>query len=114
MSPKHILIISDPQDLHARAVGYAIRMKGHECEELYSHDFPTQTDITFRLSSRLHQNSGTVRQINSGFNITNHDFDTIWLRRRHSSWLPDFMHPGDRDVAVRQADRVLSDVLAAL
>lgn len=114
MSAKRILIISDPMDLHARAVGYAIRAKGHLCEELYFPDFPTLATITLKVSNQNGDFDPVVRHVLSDFDFTNHKFDTIWLRRWHEPWLPPVMHPGDQEVATRQCDRVLKDFLSAL
>jgi glutathione synthase/RimK-type ligase-like ATP-grasp enzyme len=111
---KRILIISDPLDLHARAVAYAIRAKGHVCEEFHCHDFPTLTAITLKVSNRNPRSGSVVRHVYGELNISEGDFDTIWLRRRHGPWLPTSIHAGDRDVAARQCDRVLGDFVSAL
>jgi len=40
MAPKHILIISEASDFHSNAVAWALRKKGHNCESLFTRDFP--------------------------------------------------------------------------
>jgi len=114
MSKKRVLIISYPYDTHARAIAYAIRAKGHICEELFCADYPSLTTISLKASNKTGSHGSIIHQDNSGFEITNDAFDTIWLRRRREPWLPTSMHPGDREVALRQCDCSLSDLIAAL
>src|SRR5947209_9322 len=113
MKPKRILIISHPRDLHARAVAYGIRSKGHVCEEFYFGDFPTLTAVSLAVSDSRLGPSLTIRQRDNDLDTTS-PFDTIWFRRRQRPWLPDSMHTGDHEVAFRQCDRFLNDVLIQL
>jgi hypothetical protein len=113
---KRILIVSYPYDIHARAVAYAIRARGHVCEEFYCEDYPSLTTITLRASSRrdgVGQGS-VVRHPDGSFEALGGTFDTVWLRRRRAPQLPTSMHPGDRKVAVSQCELCLSDLMAAL
>jgi len=116
MTQKRILVISSPDDVHARAVAYVIRAKGHICEELYCVDYPTLATITLKASNHITAPQSVVRYTGEGFNAVNVNdkFDTIWLRRRQIPELPLSMHPGDREVALRQCDRCLSDLIAGL
>src|SRR5581483_6745509 len=111
---KQILIISDPTDLHARAVAYAIHRKGHHCTEFFTHDFPTSVTISLSLrgnSGGFHYRVRSAEPLNTFGDRT---FDSVWIRRQNGAWLPDWMHRGDRDVALRQADRMLWDFVGAL
>jgi glutathione synthase/RimK-type ligase-like ATP-grasp enzyme len=116
MSQKRVLIISYPYDIHARAVAYAIRARGHICEEFYCADYPSLTTITLKVSTRTERDrlGSIARYLNGSFNVASDTFDTIWLRRRRAPWLPPSMHPGDREVAARQCDYCLSDLIASL
>jgi len=112
---KRILVISYPLDIHAQGVVYAIRKKGHVCEEFYCSDFPTLTNVSLAIS----EYSDMPLPSRAGFvsgekDLRDLSFDTIWLRRRRKAWLPDDMHPGDRDIALRQCERTLSDLLLTL
>jgi glutathione synthase/RimK-type ligase-like ATP-grasp enzyme len=116
MPQKRILIVSYPYDIHARAVAYAIRARGHFCEEFYCADYPTLNSITLRASNQKgNVSSGSVAHHPDGsFKIQSDTFNTVWLRRRRDPWLPASMHPGDREVAISQCDLCLSDFMAAL
>ena len=114
MKSKRILIISFSEDLHARAVAWAIRKKGHVCEEMFCADFPTLTDITLQVSDSPSAGGPVVRQATGELNVADSPFDTIWLRRRQSAWLPSSMHEGDREAATRQCNRALYELITAL
>ncbi len=114
MLQKRVLIISHPEDLHARAVAWAIREKGHTCVEFSCADLPTLATVTLTVGARREGLRPLVRHTWDGFDFGEEPFDTIWLRRRLSPWLPPSMHVGDREVARRQCDRILSDLVVAL
>jgi hypothetical protein len=114
MQQKRVLIISSVSDIHARAVAYAIRAKGHLCEEVYGGDFPTLTAISLRASNHNGASWRLSRESDLGPDIEGTSFDSIWLRHREPPTLPLSMHPGDREVAIRQCDRAFSELVAAL
>lgn len=114
MSPKTILIVSFPEDLHARAVAWAIRQHGHRCVELSCADFPTRTLVTMTERCTPRGSSLALRSSVNDLSALSDAVDTVWLRRWNTPWLPDSMHPGDREVATRQCSRALWDVLAGL
>jgi glutathione synthase/RimK-type ligase-like ATP-grasp enzyme len=114
MLQKRVLIISYARDLHARAVAYAIRAKGHICKEFYCADYPTLASITLMASSHIDSAGSVLCHADGSFDIGDDKFDTIWLRRRPAPYLPPSMNPGDREVASRQCERGLSDLIAAL
>jgi hypothetical protein len=110
MTRKRILIISEASDLHSAAVAWALRQKGHDCECLFTPDFPT----LLGLSTRVDPGDPGGRFILRGAGIVQEDrsalFDTVWLRRPGGPVLPDDMHPGDRQVAQRQCEMFLAGV----
>ena len=114
MIQKRILIVSTADDLHAVAVAYALRRKGHRCECLFTPDYPTL------LALSIHQDpeDRTSRLLLRGPGILEEDqsepFDTIWLRRQKGVFLPEDMHPGDKEIASRQCDTFLAGMLACL
>lgn len=114
MAQKHVLIISDSLDLHARAVAYAVRAKGHVCDVLYCQDFPTTSTISLRPFQQRGGRTYTISGMHEASSVVGDGFDAIWLRRIVSPWLPEEMHPGDRDIATRQGERFLKDVVVAL
>lgn len=111
---KRILIISDPLDFHAAAVAHAIRSKGHLCVQFSCHDFPTMSTISLNAGD-----GWTERVVFRGmggieFVYPEQTLDTIWLRRWYRPALPDFMHAGDKEIAQRQCDRVITEFLTAV
>lgn len=115
MEHRRILIVSHPTDLHARAAAFAIRQKGHTCEEFFCPDFPTLTSITLGETGDAAPSRAEVcvEHLDGTFEAGN-GFDTIWLRRIDDPWVPMDMHPGDREVAYRHCSRMVWDFLAAL
>jgi hypothetical protein len=111
---KRILIISYAADIHARAVAYAIRQKGHTVEELFCPDFPTRVNISLRASDQHTSPVSLIASEGGGSDYAAQPFDAIWLRRFTKAWLPPSLHPGDQEVAGRQCDRALRDLLVAL
>ena len=110
MAPKRILIISEASDLHSNAVAWALRKKGHDCESLFTPDFPT----LLGLSTRVGPGDPAGRFILRGPDVVQEDrsapFDTVWLRRPGGPVLPEDMHAGDRQVAARQCEIFLAGV----
>jgi hypothetical protein len=113
MPGKRILIISEASDLHTEAVAWALREKGHDCECLFTPDFPTLLGLSTRVDPDgadhpagrfILRGPGIVREDRSA------PFDTVWLRRPGAPVLPGDMHPGDRQVALRQCDMFLAGV----
>lgn len=107
---KRVLIVSEASDVHADAVAWALRKKGHCCECLFTPDFPS----LLGLSMRVDPNDPMGRLILRGPGIDEEDqsepFDTVWLRRPGGPVLPEDMHPGDRQVAQRQGELFLAGV----
>ena len=114
MAQKRILIASDATDLHSAAVAFALRKKGHDCEILYTPDFPTLLTLSLHVDpqDRAHQ----LRM--SGPDVLRDDrsqgFDVIWRRRPAGAVLPEDMHPGDRQVAERQGEAMLAGLFSFL
>lgn len=114
MERKRILIASDATDPHSAAVAYALRKKGHDCEVLYTPDFPTLLSLSLgvdpedRANQILTRGPDLLRADQSG------GFDTVWRRRPAGVVLPDDMHPGDREVAERQGEAMLAGLFAFL
>lgn len=110
MTPKRILIVTEPSDLHSDAIAWALKKKGHDCECLFTPDFPTLLGLTQRVGpgnaagSFFLRGPGVVRENRS------EPFDTVWMRRAAAPVLPEDMHPGDREIAARQCDLFLGGV----
>jgi hypothetical protein len=114
MAPKRILIISEASDLHSDAVAWALRKKGHDCELLLTPDFPTLLSLSMRVAPD--DRTGLLLMRGPGViqNDRSEPFDTIWFRRPGLPVLPEDMHPGDRQVALRQCEAFQAGLLAFL
>ncbi len=107
MPRKRILIVSEATDLHANAIAYALRKKGHLCECLYTPDFPTLLGVSMRVeqedsAGRFHLRGPGLENVDQS-----QPFDTVWLRRPGAPVMPDDMHPGDLQIASRQSELFL-------
>jgi hypothetical protein len=113
MAPKRILIISEASDLHADAVAWALRRKGHDCESLFTPDFPTLLGLSMRVDPG--DRTGHFLLRGPGLNGRPREgsgapYDAVWFRRPGAPVLPEDMHPGDRQVATRQCEIFLAGV----
>lgn len=115
MNQKRVLIFSTPDDIHAAAVAYAIRLKGHICECIYTPDIPTLTSLALRIPEAGAGTSALMQgpELDADTLRDGH-FDTIWLRRRPDPLLPEDMHPGDQKVALKQCRALLRSLLPLL
>lgn len=55
---KNILIVSDPEDLHAIAVSLALQAKGHNVTLWSTSNYPKTQDMTLVISSGSSQYQG--------------------------------------------------------
>ena len=114
MAQKRILIASDATDPHSAAVAFALRKKGHDCELLYTPDFPTLLTLSLEVDPRDRTNPFLMRGPDVFQEDRGEGFDVIWRRRPAGVVLPEDMHPGDREVAERQGEAMLSGLFAFL
>lgn len=110
MDQKRVLIVTDPSDVHAEAVAYALQRKGHHCECLLAPDFPTLLSLSARIDPW--DQAGRFRLRGPGVieEDQSRPFDAIWMRRPGGAILPEDMHPGDRQIAERQCEVFLAGV----
>src|SRR5262245_14078100 len=114
MTPRRILIVSEASDLHADAVAWALRRKGHSCECLFTPDFPTLLGLSMRVDPGDRMGRFSARGPGIEIAALEDPFDTVWLRRPGGPVLPEDMHPGDRVVAARQGEIYLAGLAAFL
>jgi glutathione synthase/RimK-type ligase-like ATP-grasp enzyme len=95
-----ILIPTYSGDIHAVAVGIALKRKGHEPVLWYSADFPTRQRGSIYISEQGYHWQFSGPELNE---IDGH-FDVVWFRRPGLPLLPDDLHPGDRKVAQNACD----------
>lgn len=112
--PKRVLIVADAADMHAAAVAYALRRKGHCCERLVTPDFPTLLSLSLDIDPTDH--AGRVVMHGPGLPRFEQSapFDAVWLRRLRGAVLPEAMHAGDKEIASRQCECFLAGLMASL
>ena len=110
MIPKRILIVSEASDLHSDAIAFALRKKGHHCELLLTPDFPTLLGMSQYVGTEDRTGGFLMRGPGVTLEDPSAPFDTVWMRRAGGPVLPEDMHPGDRDIAIRQCELFLGGV----
>lgn len=86
-------------DIHGKAVSRALRTKGHEAVLFYGADYPTRQLASISLSEG---DGVSWKAAGAGLDIADEKLDVVWYRRPMAPVLPAEMHPGDREVAMRE------------
>jgi glutathione synthase/RimK-type ligase-like ATP-grasp enzyme len=103
----HILIISQPDDVHAAYVKLALECKGHHVFVLYPGDFPELQTHAFHLKNNaVKWHSHGV----DGF-TENIIYDVVWYRRPGAPILPISLHPDDVKNAEREVNTFFKSIL---
>ncbi len=92
MNPK-ILILTDAEDVHAIAVGEALRLRGVEPTIWATSDFPTRAEETLHFDRELRSE---IRIEGVGLSLQSPAFDVVWRRRPAYVLDPELLHPADR------------------
>ncbi|RMG32309.1 MAG: hypothetical protein D6732_13535 [Methanobacteriota archaeon] len=97
------LFVTQVKDVHALAVEFALKSRGHDVVKWYTSDFPLKQCITFNINDQCEYKSKII-----GPEICDNGelFDVVWLRRpsRPVLDLKD-LHPSDRCVAAEECER---------
>ncbi|MBA2649205.1 MAG: hypothetical protein H0U75_06310 [Legionella sp.] len=91
-----VLIITEPDDIHAVMVNLALKQKGVDCELFFSADMPTKQKNTIFISSDDY--SWDSIDGCKSYPFENH-FDSIWWRRPRRPKIPDNLHEQDKNFA---------------
>ncbi len=95
-----VLVLTEPEDLHALVVRKALAAKGHEAVLWYGPDFPGRQ----KASIAFEPEEGWRWEVKGrDLLMENPSFDTVWFRRPVHPVMPDSLHPADRVVAGREA-----------
>ena len=97
--PKQVLILTQPTDLHALAVGEALRRKGADAVLWFTTDFPARGEETVALDG----GGLTIRLDGPELQVPRLAADTVWRRRPGHLLEDDVFHPADREFANLQA-----------
>lgn len=94
-----ILIPTYLEDIHATAVGLALRQKGHEAVLWHGADYPSRQSSSIAISE---EEGLSWSMTGPDLDVGDERFDVVWNRRPASPVLPgDVLHPGDRYIAQR-------------
>src|SRR5258708_4945568 len=90
-----VLIVTEPDDIHAVLVKLALEKRGVECELFFSADMPTKQTNSIFISTDdcVWDSFDDSRKEIQPFDI---NFDSIWWRRPRTPHLPDKLHKEDR------------------
>lgn len=92
---KTVLILSQPNDIHATAVAEALARKDARAVLWHTSDFPTRATETVRFTGGRR----SVRLRGPELDMTEHGIDTVWNRRPTFVLDEARLHPGDRGFA---------------
>lgn len=90
---KTVLILSQPNDIHATAVAEALARKNTECTLWQTSDFPTRATETVRFN----QGRRSARLRGPDLEVSEHVIGTVWNRRPALVIDPARIHPGDHE-----------------
>ena len=108
----HILILTEADDVHAIAVGEALRLRGAEPTVWATSDFPTRSEETIHFAESP---QSTLRIEAPHLSLSDPKFDVVWRRRPAFVLDPDALHPADRAFAESECSvfrRSLMNLLA--
>ncbi len=111
-----ILILSQPDDLHAYAVQTALEAKGQSPVLWHTSDFPMNAGESMRFAASEGRVSTSIRLRGPDFDLQDPHFDVVWNRRPTHYLDPLTLHPADRDFAewsVRTSRQGLMQLLEA-
>lgn len=102
-----VLIVTEPDDIHAALVKLALEEKGEVCELFFSADMPTKQKNKIYFSDSGY--SWTTTQNNSAFyQWREKSIDVIWWRRPRRPFIPAHIHEEDQ-VFVQKENGVYHD-----
>mgnify|MGYP003625939049 CR=1 FL=1 len=87
----HILIVTKPDDEHAKCVHQALCERGHQSYLWQPQSFPVEQQQTFSFKD----NNLVWSVKDKVFEWGEIDFDVVWLRRPKGPVLPENLHVGD-------------------
>ena len=99
-----ILLLSQPEDLHAYAVQAALEAKGQDPVLWHTSDFPMDAGESIRFSGSRAGNTTSIRLRGPEFDLPSFEpnqapFDVVWNRRPTYSLDLQVLHPADREFA---------------
>ncbi|MET4726600.1 glutathione synthase/RimK-type ligase-like ATP-grasp enzyme [Lysobacter enzymogenes] len=87
------LIVSDPWDVHARSVAWALENEGERVHIWYTHDYPQKHHVSLRTGGGA---AATVLHcLRHERDFDTADIDAVWLRRWYQPESSSQLHPAD-------------------
>ena len=86
----------------------------NHCEILFTPDFPTLLTLSLHVDPQDRAHHLLMRGPDVLRDDRSRGFDVIWRRRPAGAVLPEDMHSGDRQVAERQGEAMLSGLFTLL
>ncbi|ATE71197.1 hypothetical protein [Lysobacter capsici] len=111
------LIVSDPWDIHARAVAWALEHEGENVHLWYTHDFPQKHGASLRVDSAgasADPAQVTLHCARHHRDFGSHDIDTVWLRRWYQPQASPDLHPADTRFAQTEANEFIRATIGLL
>lgn len=90
----NVLIVTEPDDIHAALVKLALEIKGIECDLLFSADMPSKQRNNVYISDKNWSWNTIENESNTPFYYN--QFDAIWWRRPRRPFVPDYVHEDDK------------------
>lgn len=87
------LIVSDPWDIHARSVAWALENEGERVHVWYTHDYPQKHGVSLRTGGGPAAVSLHCLRHECDFDTA--DVDAVWLRRWYQPAPSQQLHPAD-------------------
>ncbi|MEH6415461.1 hypothetical protein [Pseudomonas sp. CGJS7] len=113
-----ILIVSDPWDIHARAVAWALENEGETVHCWYTHDFPQKHGVSLRVDGRGDAGADpadvSMRCSRHHRDFAARDIDTVWLRRWYQPQASPDLHPADVRFAQVEANEFIRATVGLL
>lgn len=96
----NVLIITEPDDIHAALVKLALEEKGVACELFFSADMPSKQKNNVYISNK----ECSWISISSSLDMYRYDknFDSIWWRRPRRPHVPDNIHEDDKTFIMKE------------
>ena len=111
------LIVSDPWDIHARAVAWALEQEGETAHVWYTHDFPQKHGASLRVDSgdaNADAAQVTLYCARHRRDFDSRDIDTVWLRRWYQPQASPELHPADVRFAQTEANEFIRATVGLL
>lgn len=107
---KQILIVTEPEDIHALAIAWHIENQGHQIFLWHTTDFPSLQSISISdLDTKpLIKINGLDISFNSNM------IDAVWMRRLSQPVIPNYITKPDREFAKRECIYTLRSVWTLL